>query len=246
MRLHFSLLGTVAALVVATGLIFSASADTLPVFGKVTANQEALLSFPRHGILSEIMVAPNDVIEQGAVVAELVCTTEKAQRDAAVSSALVRELQYRSQERLLAFSSTTELEVDLADAQWRQSLDEVQIYEAQVEQCRLIAPLSAIVSDVFPDDYSFVAAGQPIIRLMDQSVLYFEFMAPLEWLAFEPYGETVVIQISGYEQVVNGIIDLVYPEVEPVSRTVRMRAALDHVPNSVLIGAPGVVELNRE
>ena len=221
-------------------------ADSLPIFGRIVASTETVVSFPRAGILSDLFASPTDFVHKGQVIAHLRCDTEQAQTTAARSAAAVQELQYRSQEQLLEFSSTMQLEVAHSKAQWQRALGDVKIYEAQVEQCRLISPFDGVVSDVFVNNYAFVSAGDPILRLIDPSAKYFEFMAPIEFLAPDPTDQLVEISVTDFGVTVRGRIDRVYPEVEPVSQTVRMRAELVDPHESIRVGLPGVVSFGSE
>lgn len=216
-------------------------AQELPVLGQIISGRQTPLSFPRDGVLSEVFVEPTDVVRAGDVIATLSCDSEAAQLDAATAAVAVRELSYRSKAQLLEYSSATELEVQLAEAEWQQAVAEVEIYRAQLRECELVAPFSGAVSEVYVDDYAFVPTGEPVVRLIDTVATYFEFMAPLSWASRDMVGEELLIAVDEVELHLRGRVDRVYPEVEAVSKTVRMRAALIDAPDDVAVGLPGVV-----
>lgn len=211
------------------------------MLGLIVSGKQTSLSFPRDGVLSEVFVEPTDVVRAGDVIATLSCDTEAAQLNAATAAVAVRELRYRSQAQLLEYSSTTELEVQLAEAEWQQAVAEVEIYSAQLRECELLAPFSGVVSEVYVDDYVFVPTGDPVVRLIDPIATYFEFMAPLAWASRVMLGQELLIAVDEVALSIRGRVDRVYPEVEPVSQTVRMRAALFDAPGDVAVGLPGVV-----
>ena len=221
-------------------------AQDLPVLGQIVSGKQTSLSFARDGVLSEIFVGPTDAVSQGDVLASLSCDTEAAQLGAATAAAAVSELRYQSQLQLLEYSSATELEVRLAEAEWQKAVAEVEIYNAQVRECALVAPFSGVVSEVYVDDYSFLATGEPVIRLISPIATYFEFMAPLEWMSSEMLGAELSIDVEEVGLSLTGRVDRIYPEVEPVSQTVRMRAELVGAPDNVAVGLPGVVSRGQD
>lgn len=236
-------LAIAAALTCASGAV---SADELPVLGRVVSGQEAVLAFPRSGVLAELPAAPTRQVSRGDLVARLSCRTEVAQRDAAVAAIDTMELQYRSQLQLLEYSSTTELEVSLAEAEYNRARADAAVYDAQVSDCRLTAPFDGVVSEVFVDNYEFIAGGDPLLRIIEPGARYFDFMAPSAWLSSVSVASEVTITVPEFALRVAGVIDRIYPEVEPVSQTVRMRAELIEPPTDLRVGLPGIVELSNE
>lgn len=224
----------------------AAQTDELPVLGRVVSGQEAVLAFPRSGVLVELAVFPTMQVEQGDVVARLSCRTEVAQSAAAAAAINTAELQYRSQLQLLEYSSTTELEVSLAEAEYNRAQADAAVYEAQVQDCRLLAPFDGVVSEVFVDNYEFVAGGDPLLRIIEPRAKYFDFMAPTDWLTSVGDESVVTITVPEFSLNVEGTIDRIYPEVEPVSQTVRMRAELIAPPDALVVGLPGVIELSND
>lgn len=227
-------------------LTISAQADELPILGRVVSGQEAVLAFPRSGVLAELPAAPTRQVSRGDLVARLSCRTEVAQRDAAVAAIDTMELQYRMQLQLLEYSSTTELEVSLAEAEYNRAQADAAVYDAQVADCRLTAPFDGVVSEVFVDNYEFIAGGDPLLRIIEPGAKYFDFMAPSAWLSTVSVASAVTITVPEFSLRVAGLIDRIYPEVEPVSQTVRMRAELIEPPTDLRIGLPGIVELSND
>ena len=217
------------------------SAEDLPVLGKIVSGKQSVLSFPRDGILSEVFVDPTDTVKEGEIIALISCGTETAQRDAAIAAAEVKRLSYQSQVRLMEYSSATGLEVELSKAEWQQAQAEVKIYDAQLNECVLVAPFSGVISELFVEGYSYISQGEPVVRLIEPVASFFEFMAPIEWASGNILGQPLIIRVTEFDLTITGRVDRVFPEVEPVSRTQRMRAEIIDAPAHLPVGLPGVV-----
>ncbi len=233
-------LRVLALCLVATG---QAAAQDLPVLGRVVPLQEAVISAPRSGHLVELRVEVADRIMAGELIARFSCQIEQAQHEAALAASRSLELQYRSQEQLREFASTSVLEVEIALAEWQRSLAEAEIHASVTAQCSLVAPFDGVISTTAVRNFEYVGAGQGIVRIIDQSQKFFEFLAPLSWLSERTIGDRIDLYFEAIDREVSATIDRIAPDVDAVSQTVRMRAIIEDATNAnaIPVGMPGMV-----
>lgn len=222
----------------------STTAQDLPVLGRVLPLQEAVISAPRSGHLVELRVEMADQVSAGEVIARFSCEIEQAQYEAALAASRSLELQYRSQQRLREFASSSALEVEIALAEWQRSIAEANIHASAVAQCNIHAPFDGVISTTSASNFEHVGAGQEILRIIDDSQIFFEFLAPLSWLTDRAIGDRITLYFEAIGREVAASIDRIAPDVDAVSQTVRIRAFIDDVSASIPVGMPGVVRQN--
>lgn len=218
-----------------------AAAQDLPVLGRVLPLQEAAISAPRSGHLVELRVDMADRVTAGEVIARFACEIEQAQHEAALAASRSLELQYRSQQQLREFASTSALEVEIALAEWQRSLAEAEIHASVSAQCNVVAPFDGVISATTVRNFEHVGAGQEILRIIDYSQTFFEFLAPLSWLSDRAIGDRIDLYFEAIDHEVLATIDRIAPDVDAVSQTVRMRAIIDDAQSTIPVGMPGMV-----
>lgn len=219
----------------------TATAQELPILGRTLPLHEVVISAPRSGQLVEFRFDIADRVSAGDIIARFSCEIEHAQREAALAASRSLGLRYQSQQQLLDFASTTALEVEIARAEWERSLAEAEIHAAAVAQCSIIAPFDGVISATSVRNFEYISTGQEIARIIDDSQKFFEFLAPVSWLRDATIGQRVHVIFDAIGAEVEGRIERIAPDVDAVSRTVRMRAVLDDETNLIPVGAPGRV-----
>lgn len=222
------------------------AAQDLPVLGRVLPLQEAVISAPRSGHLVDLRVEMSDRVTAGEVIARFSCEIEQAQHAAALAASRALELRYRSQQQLREFASTSALEVEIALAEWQRSLAEAEIHASVTAQCNLVAPFDGVISATSVRNFEHVGAGQEILRIIDYSQTFFEFLAPLSLLSERAIGDRIDLYFEAIDREVSARIDRIAPDVDAVSQTVRMRAILDDAAAAIPVGMPGMVRRHAE
>lgn len=159
------------------------SAAVREFVGRVEARLTVDLAFQVGGRLADFPISEGEVIEEGAVVARLETQDfERALREARVQLQQARQNLERQQtlhERGIASDAALE------DAQTAYDLRAVALDNARqsLEYATITAPFEGLVSRRLVDNFSTVAAGQPVARLQDVSELRVAIQVPESVLA---------------------------------------------------------------
>ena len=218
-----------------------AFAQDLPILGRTLPHEGAVISAPRSGQLVELYVEMADRVSSGDVLARFFCEIEQAQENAALAASRALELQYQSQQQLQEFASTSALEVDIALAEWQRSLAEAEIYASILRQCTVVAPFDGVISSTRVRNFEYVTVGEEILQILDDTEKFFEFVAPITWLADRNIGDHVGIHFEAIQYEITGSIDRISPEIDPVSQTVRVWAVIYDEENIIPVGMAGHV-----
>lgn len=199
------------------------SMNSVQVRGQLVAQRAATLSMGIAGIIEAFPPALGEYVERGATLIALDCAAERAQRNSAAARLEAAESRLKVNERLGELNAVSGLELDLTRSERRVARAELVSIDAQLEKCGLTAPFAGRIVDREVRVHEFVKAGQPALRLVDQTALWIDFVAPSRWLRWLEEGASfeVVIDETGSRH--SARVEAVVDEVDPVSQSVQVR-----------------------
>lgn len=145
-------------------------------FGQVAAKQTVDLAFQVPGQVLRFPVAEGYIVPEGQLIAELDLEPFELNLEQA---RLQKEQADRTVNRLERLKGTVSA-VSIEDAATQAGLTRVALRNAEYElrHATLNAPFEALVSTREVENFTTVAAGAPIVRLHDMSVLHIEVDVP--------------------------------------------------------------------
>jgi multidrug efflux pump subunit AcrA (membrane-fusion protein) len=106
------------------------------------------------------------------------------------------------------------------------------------------APFGGRVAEQKVREQQFVQAGQPLLDILDDSVLELEFLVPSVWLRWLKVGSTFEVQIDETRKTYPAKFTRVGARVDPVSQSVKVAAAISGKFPELMAGMSGKVLLN--
>ena len=217
------------------------------------------------GILERVDVAEGATVAQGAPLAQLQSRTQ-SQRVAlaqVVADADGRELRAKTQmeqaqalfERVQAArargaAQSWEVEqaqkaVDLAKADLQiaqegqiQARAQLALEQAMLADYTLRAPFPGVVLEVQAEAGTYVDAQAVVLKLAQLDALEATAFVPLEWLDRMTVGQSLEAEVEGAAiQTAAVQVTTIDPRIDPASRTVRIRVALDNADRAFRPGA---------
>ena len=173
--------------------------------GTAKALQDTDLSFRVGGPLVMLNADTGQYIERNAVIAEIDprdfkvrINTLTARMDASKAQLAESRLQYHRYEQLIRENAAAKATYDqikaafeMADAQVRTDAENLKNAQNALKDTTLYAPFSGYVDKKFVENHQVVAAGQPIISMIDLSAVEVEVALPEDMLTdikrFESY-----------------------------------------------------------
>lgn len=263
---------------------------SLELTGSVRGWQEVNVAAKVPGRVEEILVEMGDAVRAGDVLVRLDDRTARAERDRAMAAVKVAEAalqqaqaqlklaegEKRRVENLVAEKSATQRDYDRVVAEYEVARAAVGLAEARLEEARraleaaevnlqehaVVAPFDGKVAQRFVDVGSLVAAGTPLVRLVDTS--------RLRVLCDVPQVEAAAVQV-GQEALLTsdmlpgrkftGRVGIVGPAVDAVSRTLPIEILVEvpraagqeqflrpgmFVAASIILGREEVLAVRRE
>jgi len=180
----------------------------------------------------------------GQVLVSFDCSLQLAQQEKAKAELESAEQTLRANLRLQELNSVGQLELDLSQSAMRKAQAELGAHRAVLDKCQVVAPFGGRVAEQKVREQQFVQAGQPLLDIIDDSVLELEFLVPSVWLRWLRTGRTFQVQIDETQKTYTARLSRVGARVDPVSQSVKVAAAIQSKSPELMAGMSGKVLLN--
>ena len=215
-----------AILVEAVKVVKKPSESSISTVGNLLANHNIILKPEVAGKIEKISFTEGEKVEKGRVLIELDQTTTKANMLDAQAKLKLAE---QNLSRLIAVKEgSTAQQLDIANANVLQAQASLAIAKAQQEKMVLKAPFSAYagLSDIAVGQY--VQVGQNLVSLVDTQDLKLEFSLPERFAQSFALRQEISFQVEGINQIFQGIIYAINPEIDNVTHSINMRASVNN------------------
>lgn len=223
--------------------------------GRVEARRESDIGFELSGLLQRVAVDDGAVVAAGARLAQLdtaLLASRATELRAAVAAATARrDLAKSTQARValaLADAAVSQQAMDEADAQLAASIADLSAnnatlagIELQIEKSTLLAPFAGIVAARYADEGQVIAAGTPIIRLLENSFPEARAAITEESSRKLVPGDTYKLTINGYDRTAR--LRAVLPERERSTRGIGAVFSIEDLDAASTLRSGDLVEL---
>lgn len=216
--------------------------DRLNAIGTGQALNSVTVMPQGSGVIRELSVKPGDMVKAGQVLARLDSDAETLARDKAavtLKGSLETKKTYEG-----SAASITRLQQFTAGVTAEEAQLELSIAENNLQRRAIIAPADGAAGIVQVSLGAYVTPSTPIVVLDDRSALMVDFYVPEHFLAALKPGmplEASTVAFAG--ESFKGEIAAVDNQLDPVSRTIRVRARIDNAQDRLRGGMSFVVTL---
>lgn len=191
------------------------------------AHVRAVLSAPGDGLVIAVAVREGDRVVAGEALVRFDCTLPDAALARAEARLEYARLDHDSNRKLERLDSISDLEVARSAMQAVEAESDVAEARHAVDGCTVKAPFGATVLGRSVQPHENVAAGVQLLELVDDGSLVVEFLAPSHAVGELRSGRAFELAIDEGGDTRAGTVAAVIPEIDPVSRTVRVVGTLD-------------------
>ncbi|MDX1588219.1 MAG: efflux RND transporter periplasmic adaptor subunit [Oleiphilaceae bacterium] len=211
--------------------------NTLQAVGTTAARDGVDLASEVDGRVAELRFDEGDRVETGQVL--VVLDESQARADLAVAEARLEDArtQFARAERLRPSNNISEAEFDERRSALNLARAEYQASLTRLENRRIKAPFSGTLGlrEISPGSY--INAGQRLTTLDTLSVMDLEFSVPERFIAELAIGQSLSARSGSFpDREFTGEVLELGTRIDPLSRTLRVRARLD---NSESLLRPG-------
>ncbi len=211
---------------------------TLSAVGSVTAGKGVTLSNDAPGVVTRISFESGAVVHQGQVLVELDSSVERAQLASAQARRDLAQINLGRTKALANSNSIPLSQVDTDEAQVKTSATDVTGLQAQIDRKIVRAPFAGRLGIRLVNIGQYLSPGTPMAILESTDSVYVDFSLPQQSLPDIKVGLPVRVTIEAVKDATyDGVIAAVEPQVDAVTRTIKVRAS---VPNKQEKLRPGM------
>lgn len=200
---------------------------TVAAVGSVVAVQGTLISTEAEGIVRDISFEAGALVKAGEQLVRLDVDTERAQLREAEAVAALAQLSFTRAQALRKSRSISQGEFDATNAGLKQANAQADYFRALINKKTLRAPFAGRLGIRRISVGQFLDKGSPVVSLQSLDPVYVEFSLPQQRVGELSEGLQVVVSSDAYPgQVFTGRVTAFNPEIDPVTRSVRVQATL--------------------
>ncbi len=198
--------------------------NKLNVTGSVIANESLQLRCESSGKITGIFFEEGDFIKKGKLMVQINDDELKAQRAKLVTTQkLLKDTEFR-QKRLLEREAISQEEYDRAFTELKGVEADMQVIDAQIARSKVIAPFDGIVGLRLVSLGTYITSSDPIATFYNIDPIKVEFSVPGKYLNKIKRDDVINFKVEGQPESFTGKIYAIEPEIDPVTRTLKLRA----------------------
>ena len=194
--------------------------------------------------ISRIAVQEGGTFRAGQTLVSLDCSTQQAQLERARAALSGAEKTFSANIKLAELNSVGKVELELSEAEVGKAQAEVKMMSVALSKCNIAAPFSGRIAEQKVREQQFVQAGQPMLEIIDDSVLELEFIVPSKWLAWLRAGSSFQVVIDETAKTYPAKVLRIGAKVDPISQSIKLVAAIDGKFPELIAGMSGRINLS--
>lgn len=221
--------------------------DMVEALGTARANESVVITTQVTEIVSRVAFDSGDVVETGQVLVELTDAEESAALEEARAALADAERERARFSDLRARGVASQAQLDALSSTVEQARSRVQALEARLSDLIVRAPFDGVIGLRNTSAGALVRPGDPIATLDDISTIKLDFTVPERFIGVLERGAPVRARSAAYDnEEFTGVVTNIDSRVDPVTRTVVVRAEIDNEAGRLLPGMLMLASLQRD
>lgn len=214
--------------------------------GDILAVQQINLNSEINGRVVVDNLSEGERVRRGQLLVKLYDKDLQAQLQRATFSLnLAREKENR-QLQLFQRGGVSQEEYDATIGQVKNLEAEVTLVKAEIEKTQISAPFDGILGLKYITIGSYITPTTRISTLQNINLVHIDFSIPERYVALVQPGDSVFFTVQGNENKFSGTVHAIEPQVDPSTRTIRVRAISDNTEELLRPGMLANVDLVLE
>ena len=208
--------------------------------GVVRASERLELRTDLQAAVSEVRRREGEAFEKGDTLIAFDCTRHRADHAAANARARAAEEEARQAAHLHSLGAAGTGELRVARARAEAARADAEAGAARITDCTIAAPFAGRVTDVSARANSVPDRGTPLMELVGRAAPEIDMVVPSEWLRWLRIGTALRFEVRETGATLPARVDRLGAEVDPVSRTIAVRAVPETEVGDLLAGMSGL------
>lgn len=214
--------------------------------GTVLANEEVELRSEISGKVEQILFPEGSRVKKGDVLIKINDSELKAQLFKLESQDKLAADKEQRRKQLLESNLISPEDYEAALNELNSIRADIQLTEARIEKTTLRAPFDGVIGLRYVSEGSYVSPATRIANLQNISSIKVDFAIPEKYAKDVQKGQRIRFRTAGREELRGGSIYAIEPKIDPLTRTVQIRAISANPDGSILPGSFAEVEVVLE
>jgi len=201
--------------------------DTVTLQGGIKALRDIEIRAETHGTISTLAVQKGARMQAGDLILELAVSDRQARLQKAKAELALREVDLESSRKLRAKNLISENQHQQNVANVAAARASVKEIEVELEHTRLRAAFSGILNNLYVEQGDYVASGDPIATLVDDSQIIITAEVPQQHISRLKLGQSVHARLLDGRRI-TGTISYISNAANPGTRTFLIEAKADN------------------
>ena len=218
--------------------------QTLSAIGSLEAAKGLVITADISGRISKVLFEAGSEVEAGDLLVQQGTSEERAQlRSNQAAAALAKSTLKRTAE-LYRKKVASKSELDNAQSTYDSAVADVDNTRATIEKKSIRAPFSGRLGIRLVDLGQFINAGDSVVSLQSIDKMYVNFSLPQQFNAKVSTGLSVRLESDAVpDQQFIGKINVIDPEIDTATRSVRLQAIIDNPRQELLPGMFATIDV---
>ncbi|MBF0368284.1 MAG: efflux RND transporter periplasmic adaptor subunit [Magnetococcales bacterium] len=217
---------------------------TSSVNGILHPARETTLSSQLDAAIVRLSVKEGEAFRKGQELVVFDCRVYRARLKKAKSEVTIAREEVKSNKELESFQSVSRLALAISEAELTRAKAEEEEAKTRVSRCSIYAPFAGRVVKRHAHPHQYLSRGDELLEILDHRRLYLHFLISSDWLKWVKPGLTFPVRIRETGDRYEASIALLGAKVDPVSRTIKVRADIKGVHPELMAGMSGTAYFN--
>ena len=218
--------------------------DIVEALGTARARESVTLSPRVSDTVSRVAFDDGQMVKKGDLLVALEDAEERAQLEEARANLFEAESQFSRTEDLVTRGNASTATLDAQRRAVQEAKYRLEAAEARLADRRIVAPFDGVLGLRQISEGSLVTQNNPITTIDAIDVINLDFSVPERFIATLAPGQTVNARVEAYpDRIFQGIVKTVDSRVDPVTRSVIVRAEVQNDDRALRPGLLMAVEV---
>lgn len=196
--------------------------------GQLQPARDAVLSSQMIGQIIKIYVKENQYFKKNATLFEFDCIENNAELKKSKAVHKADETRVGINDRLNKLASVSQLDYKLSVYKAEESDADVRIKANDVRHCKIKAPYAGVVEEVLRKEFEYVQKGDPVIKILDDSILDIELLVPSDWVTWIKKDMVFEVVVSEIDQRYEAKLTAIGAKIDPISQSIMVKGIIEN------------------
>lgn len=216
------------------------------VTGSLLADESVVLNTEVAGKIAQILFEEGENVKKGDVLLKLIDDEVLAEMEKLRYTRKLNQDNERRQKKLLEKEAISREEYETALTTLNTTNAELKVLQTRLDKHYVKAPFDGVIGLRNISEGGYLNPGSEIANLYKVNPMKLEFTIPSKHISLVNIGDPITFQVDAYDETFAGAIYAVEPQIDPETRSIRVRAKTDNAEKKLFPGQFARISLTLE